>query len=95
MKPDAATAMQQLIERIRHEFPFDLPEAQACNGPCQGCSLKLLGFLEGELEAWEAKLAQGERPGLAELSQLMRTGRKVGRVLQKAGLMRSMDRAKP
>jgi len=95
MKPDTTTAMHQLIGRIRHEFPFDLPEAQVCSGPCEGCSLKVLGFLESELDAWEARLAQGEKPGLAELSQLMRTGRKVERVLRKAGLIGSMDRIKP
>jgi hypothetical protein len=93
MKPSVDIAMQQLITRIRSEFPFQLPEAQVCNGPCQGCSLKLLGFLENELDAWETRLAQGERPGLADLSRLMRTSHKVGRVLQRAGLMDAVDEA--
>lgn len=87
MKPGVDIAMQELIDRIRAEFPFALPEAQVCEGPCEGCSLKLPGFLESELEAWEARLAQGEKPGLAELSQLMRTSRKVEQVLNKRGLM--------
>ncbi len=91
MKPSVANAMQGLIDRIRDEFPFERPEAQICSGPCQGCSLKLLAFLESELDAWEFRLAQGEKPGLADLSHLMRTGRKVGRVLAKAGLMASVD----
>ena len=80
--------MRQLIGQIRTPFPFDRPEAQLCAGPCQGCSLKLLGFLESELDSWENRLAAGERPGLAELSQLLRTSRKIARVLEKAGLMR-------
>lgn len=87
-KPTAALAMQQLIARIRREFPFDRPEAQVCAGPCNGCSLKLLTFLESELDAWEARLDAGERPGLAELSQLIRTSRKIGRVLAKSDLIR-------
>jgi hypothetical protein len=86
MKPSVDIAMRGLIQRIRAELPFDLPEAQICNGPCQGCSLKLLGFLESELDDWQERLAQGGKPGLAELSQLMRTSRKVGRVLEKAGV---------
>ena len=87
MKPEAAVAMQQLISQIRTTFPFGRPESQLCAGPCQGCSLKLLGFLESELDSWEGRLADGERPGLAELSQLLRTSRKIARVLEKAGLM--------
>lgn len=87
MKPDAARAMLQLIDRVRSTFPFDRSEAQICAGPCQGCSLKLLGFLETELDAWEARIGAGERPGLAELSQLIRTSRKIARVLEKAELM--------
>ena len=87
MKPDTTTAMQQLIGHIRTSFPFDRDEAGICAGPCQGCALKLLGFLESELDGWEGRIAAGERPGLAELSQLIRTSRKVGRVLEKSGLM--------
>lgn len=87
MKPDATTAMQQLIGQIRTSFPFDRPEAQICNGPCDGCSMKLLNYLESELDSWENRIAAGERPGLAELSRLIRTSRKIGRVLEKAELM--------
>ena len=87
MKPNSAEAMEQWIAQIRTAFPFDRADAQICAGPCQGCSLKLLGFLETELDGWEALIYSGERPGLAELSQLIRTSRKIGRVLEKAGLM--------
>ena len=87
MKPDPATALRQLIADIRARFPFERPEAQVCAGPCQGCSLKLLEYLESELVGWEDRLASGERVGLAELSSLMRTSRKIARVLEKAELM--------
>ena len=89
MKPDVTNAMLQLIARIRTTFPFDRSEAQICTGPCQGCSLKLLEFLESELDGWEARINAGEHPGLAELSQLIRTSRKIARVLEQSGLMRS------
>ncbi|MCB1786767.1 MAG: hypothetical protein KDJ33_10985 [Gammaproteobacteria bacterium] len=91
MKPDSATAMQQLIAQIRATFPFDRPQAQVCAGPCQGCSLKLLEFLATEIDAWEQRITAGERPGLAELSQLLRTSRKIARVLEKADLMRAPE----
>ncbi len=87
MKPDAPTAMRQLIAQIRETLPFDAPQAQVCQGPCEGCSMKLLDYLDSELSGWEQRLDQGERPGLAELSQLARTARRVHRVLQKNGLL--------
>lgn len=86
-KPDATTAMRQLIARVRATLPFQRPEAQVCAGPCHGCSLKLLEFLDTELSDWEQRLDQGERPGLAELSQLIRTSRRVARALAKSGQM--------
>ncbi len=87
MKPDVAHAMQQLIAQVRTSLPFDAPESQLCAGPCHGCSMKLLGFLESELDDWEARLAAGERPGFAELSRLIRTSRKVARALGKSGIV--------
>lgn len=87
MKPDAATAILQLITRIRAKFPFDRAEAQICAGPCQGCSIKLLEYLESELDSLENRIAAGEQPGLAELSQLIRTSRKIGLALEKSNLM--------
>jgi hypothetical protein len=87
MKPDTTTAMHQLIERIRAEFPFDHPQAQLCAGPCTVCSLKLLEHLRSELDTWDERLAGGERPGLAELSGLIRTSRKIAAALHRAGLM--------
>jgi hypothetical protein len=89
MKPDVTTTMRDLIGEARERFPFDTPEAQICRGPCQACSVKLLGFLEDELDGWERRIASGERPGLAELSRLLRTLRKVARALAADGLMTS------
>jgi len=87
MKPDVPTAMRQLIAQVRRTLPFDLPEARVCDGPCDGCSLKLLDYLESELEAWEQRLDNGETPGFVELSRLARTSRNVHRVLLKNGLV--------
>jgi len=91
VKPDTVTAMQQLIAQVREAMPFDLPEAQQCAGPCEGCSMKLLAFLEGELEAWERRLDEGERPNLGDVSRLARTSRKIHRVMEKNGLVGQMD----
>ena len=87
MKPDAPTAMRQLIVQVRHSLPFDAPESQTCQGPCEGCSMKLLDYLDAELLAWEQRLDEGEKPGLAELSRLAKTSRRIHRVLEKNGLL--------
>lgn len=87
MKPDVPTAMRNLIREVRTAIPFDLPEAQVCTGVCDGCSVKLLEYLDTLLCDWEARLDAGERPGLAELSRLARTSRKVYGVLERNGLV--------
>ena len=79
--------MQQVIAQVRHTLPFDAPKVQVCQGSCNGCSMKLLDYLDDELLGWEQRLDGGERPGLAELSKLMKTSQRVYRVLQKNGLI--------
>jgi hypothetical protein len=86
-KPDTVEAMRRLIDEIRAAIPLQFSEAELCRDGCNACSLKLLEFLSSELENWEARLAQGEKPGLAELSQLARSARKIQRALVKNGIL--------
>ncbi|WP_456415995.1 hypothetical protein [Thiolapillus sp.] len=86
-RPSTTVAMRELIQEIRATIPLDLPEAQVCSDGCNACSMKLLEYLSAELDNWEARLQAGETPGLAELSQLARSARKIHRVLQKNGLI--------
>ena len=79
--------MRDLIRQARATLPFGASEAQVCTGVCQGCSRKLLDFLESELDDWERRLDAGERPGLGDLSRLMQTSRKVRRILIRNGLI--------
>ncbi len=74
-QPDSVTAMRLLIAEIRAAIPLDAPQTLECSGDCQQCAVKLLEFLALELQSWEQRLAQHERPTLAELSQLVRTAR--------------------
>ncbi len=84
-KPDTRTAMRDLLARIRAALPFDAAEARVCDGPCDGCSLKLLEFMETELGTWESRLDAGETPHFGDLARLERTARKVLAVLAKNG----------
>ena len=86
-KPDVATAMRDLIRQARAALPLGASEAVVCTGECQGCSRKLLEFLESEFDDWEQRLDAGERPGLGDLSRLIRTSGKVRRVLIRNGLI--------
>lgn len=86
-KPDRPTAMKNLIREVRMALPFEQPEANICSGPCEGCSLKLLEFLDTELESWEFKLKAGEIPSLGEISRLAKTSQKIYRVLEKNELV--------
>ena len=91
MKPDTSTAMHNLIRQIRENIPFDLPEAYTCMDNCNGCSMKLLEFLDMELLAWESRLKEGERPDFGDLSRIARMARKIHRVLVKNGLIETSN----
>lgn len=86
-KPDTRTAMRQLIDRVRNEIPFDLPEAALCGDTCQGCSSKLLIYLETELDEWETRLADGAIPSFSDLSRLAAKSKKIAQVLYQNGLL--------
>ncbi|EGV18923.1 hypothetical protein [Thiocapsa marina] len=79
--------MRHLIDEVRAAIPFDADDARVCSGDCAGCSQKLLDYLEGELEAWQQRLAEGDRPSLADLSRLAKTARKIHRVLVRNGIL--------
>jgi hypothetical protein len=91
MKPDTRTAMHALITQVRETLPFEAPATQVCSGDCQGCSLKLLDDLDGELCGWEQRLESGETPNFGDLSRLAKTSRKVSAVLQKNGLIAAIS----
>jgi hypothetical protein len=87
MKPNTRIVMRALIAQIRETLPFGLPAAETCNGFCDGCSQKLLAYLDSELGAWEQRLDAGEQPTLGDLSRLASTGKKIYAVLKRNGLL--------
>ncbi|HEY9050911.1 MAG TPA: hypothetical protein VIQ03_05160 [Gammaproteobacteria bacterium] len=87
MKPDTPTAMHNLIQQVRSNIPFDMPEAYMCSVDCNGCSLKLLEFLDMELIDWERRLAAGEKPNFGDLNRMAKMSKKIYQVLVKNGLI--------
>ncbi len=87
MKPSTSEAMRLLIDQIRNAIPFDSELQDVCSEDCRGCSMKLLEYLDNELESWEYRLQQNEVPDFRDLSRLERSGRRIFKALQKNGLI--------
>ena len=87
MKPQRTQAMQQLIEAVRKTFPFEDADANICTGQCNACSMKLLEYLDTELDDWEYKLKQGETPSFGEINKMAKTSKKIYKVLDKNNLV--------
>lgn len=81
--------MRLLIWQVRTAIPFDLPEASLCSGKCNGCSQKLLDYLDMELMDWENRLEAGEIPDFVDISKIAKTSKKIYRVLQSNGLLKT------
>ena len=87
MKPDRKTAMTILIEQVRDDFPFSMPEAQICAGKCVGCPKKLLEIVDTELTEWESRLSIGETPSFGDIRCLAKLCKNVRRGLVRNGLL--------
>jgi hypothetical protein len=88
-KPNTRDAMQALIDEIRQVLPFDLSAQDICKDECRNCSLKLLGYLENELDSWQYRLDSADKPNLGDVSKLARSARKIYTALQKNGLIQT------
>lgn len=88
MKPGTRQAMHNMIGQIREVLPFDLDRDEVCSGECRGCSVKLLDYMDLELENWRYRLDSGETPNFRDLSKLASSGKKVHRALSRNGLIR-------
>jgi len=87
MKPKTPIAMKTLIEEIRQVMPFEDLDANICTGQCNHCSVKLLEFLDTQIDEWEFRLKQGEIPSLKDIDELSKTSKKIYRALDKQNLI--------
>lgn len=88
-KPDRHTAMLNIINLVRADFPFYAPERQICGDTCVGCPKKLLELVETELIEWEYKLGCGEIPNFSEIDALAKLCKNVRRSLVRNGVVAS------
>jgi hypothetical protein len=87
MKPKRTQAMEQLIDTVRENFPFDEADANICTGQCNTCAMKLLEYLDTELDTWECKLKQGDTPSFGDINKMAKTSQKIHKVLAKNNLV--------
>jgi hypothetical protein len=86
-KPNTCDAMRNLIAEIRRRIPFDRIDPETCSDQCSGCSIKLVEYLDAEIEDWEYRLEQDEIPSFRDLQRLEKSGRKIYQVLCKNGIV--------
>ncbi len=83
-KPNTQIAMQTLINQIKETTPFNLEEAQLCQGQCLGCSKKMLEMLDAEISYWQFSEVT---PSLKDLKNLENIGRRTYKILKRNQLL--------
>ncbi|KMV31613.1 hypothetical protein L4D00_10725 [Photobacterium swingsii] len=82
-KPDRMTAMQQIIDAVKQEFPIYQEDTFVC-GPdnsCMGCPKKLMELVDTDLTYWEHQLSRGVSPTFDEIYQFGKMCKNIRRAL--------------
>lgn len=90
-KPDRKSAMLQIIEQVKDEFPLYESDTFAC-GPdnsCQGCPKKLLELVDTELTYWESVIARGVTPDFDEITRFGKLCKNVRRGLVRNNVLKA------
>lgn len=70
-KPDRITAMQQIIDAVKQEFPLYQPDTFKCrpDNSCIGCPKKLMELVDTDLSYWQYQIDRGIPPPLLRRAQ--------------------------
>jgi hypothetical protein len=90
MKPDRMTAMREIIEQVKAEFPLYEPSTFICgaNTDCAGCPKKLLEMVDSEICYWECAMKRGVSPKFDEIRRFGKMCLSVRRALLRNHLLR-------
>lgn len=68
-KPDRITAMQQIIDAVKKEFPLYDSDTFVCgiDNSCIGCPKKLMELVDTDLTYWQYAIDRGISPSFDEL----------------------------
>lgn len=86
-KPDRITAMQQIIDAVKQEFPLYQPDTFKC-GPdntCIGCPKKLMELVDTDLSYWQYQIDRGIPPTFDELYSFGKMCKNIRRALVRNG----------
>ena len=82
-KPDRMTAMQQIIDAVKQDFPLYQADTFVC-GPdngCMGCPKKLMEHVDTDLTYWKHQISRGVSPTFDELYQFGKMCKNIRRSL--------------
>ncbi|PWI33465.1 hypothetical protein DI392_10340 [Vibrio albus] len=82
-KPDRITAMQQIIDAVKAEFPLYQEDTFVC-GPdntCIGCPKKLMEMVDSELQYWQYQVDRRIPPTFDELYRFGKMCKNIRRSL--------------
>ncbi|MBT0083482.1 hypothetical protein J4H73_03350 [Vibrio alginolyticus] len=82
-KPDRITAMQQIIDAVKDEFPLYNEDTFKCgtDNSCIGCPKKLMELVDSELLYWQHQLNRGISPTFDEIYSFGKMCKNVRRAL--------------
>ncbi|USD67379.1 hypothetical protein [Vibrio sp. SCSIO 43136] len=88
-KPDRITAMQQIIDAVKAQFPLYQEETFKCgvDSLCTGCPKKLMELVDSELQYWQHQIDQNISPTFDELRRFGKMCKNVRRALVRNGLI--------
>lgn len=82
-KPDRITAMRNIIEQAKVEFPLYEEDTFVCGteNNCIGCPKKLMELIESELSYWEHSINRGVSPHFDDIRRFGKLCKNVKRGL--------------
>lgn len=86
-KPDRMTAMQQIIDAVKAQFPLYQEDTFRCgpNNTCIGCPKKLMEMVDMELTYWQSQIKRGIAPTFEELNRFGKMCKNIRRALVRNG----------
>ena len=85
--------MRNLLKEVRAVLPLDVSPEEICTDECRGCSIKLIEYIEMEMDNWEYRLDDGVIPTFGDLDKLARSCTKIYRALLNNGLVKEEESA--
>ncbi|MFV0448379.1 MAG: hypothetical protein ACK5MF_07950 [Vibrio sp.] len=82
-KPDRITAMQQIIDEVKEQFPLYNEDTFKCgtDNTCIGCPKKLMELVDSELSYWQHQINRGIEPGFDDIRRFGKMCKNVHRSL--------------